>query len=264
MANASLASPSVSDKPPLSYAEFLAAKVAIAPETGIVITDDEIHPLLKPHQRAMVQWAVQGGRRALFASFGLGKSLCQLEICRLILKHAGGTGLIVCPLGVRQEFLRDAAMIETPIRFIRTTAEIESTGIHLTNYESVREGKLDPSAFTAISLDEGNVLRGTGGVKTFRVLMGLFEGRSTYRWVASATPDPNSYEELLSYAAFLGIMDISMGKTLFFKRDSVHADRLTLHKTREAQFWTWVSSWACFLNLPSDICGCHREVAHAS
>lgn len=249
---------------PLSYAEFLAAKIAIAPDTGIAITDDEIHPLLKPHQRAMVQWAVQGGRRALFASFGLGKSLCQLEICRLILKYKSGAALIVCPLGVRGEFLRDASMIETPIRFIRTTAEIESTGIHLTNYESVREGKLDPSAFTVISLDEGNVLRGTGGVKTFRVLMGLFEGRSTYRYVASATPDPNSYEELLSYAAFLGIMDISMGKTLFFKRDSVHTDRLTLHKTREVQFWTWVASWSCFLNLPSDICSCCAEVSHAS
>jgi vacuolar-type H+-ATPase catalytic subunit A/Vma1 len=94
-----------------------------------------IHSLLKPHQADMVRWAVQGGRRAIFASFGLGKTIIQLEICRILLEHTGGRGLIVCPLGVRQEFLRDAAMLGTALQFIRTTEEAGETGLSLTNYE---------------------------------------------------------------------------------------------------------------------------------
>lgn len=35
---------------------------------------------------------------------GLGKTLMQLETLRLTLAKAGGNALIVCPLGVRQEF----------------------------------------------------------------------------------------------------------------------------------------------------------------
>ena len=68
----------------LRYEDFLAAKVAMAPVSGFVVEDHEINPLLKPHQKAMVKWACLGGRRALFAAFGLGKSFMQLEILRLV------------------------------------------------------------------------------------------------------------------------------------------------------------------------------------
>lgn len=177
----------------------------------------------------------------------------QLETLRLILAQTGGSGLIVCPLGVRQEFFHDARMLDTPVQFIRTTGEIGNDGLYLTNYESVREGKLDPRGFAAVSLDEAAILRGFGGTKTFRTFMGMFEGTSTYRFVATATPDPNEYIELLAYAAFLGIMDVGEAKTRWFKRDSQKADKLTLHKHKEEEFWLWVSSWALFVQKPSDL-----------
>ena len=79
--------------------------------------------------------------------------------------------------------------------------------------------------------------------------------RIKYRFVATATPSPNEYIELLAYADFLGIMDVSQAKTRFFKRDSTHADNLTLHSHKEEEFWLWVSSWALFVNKPSDITG---------
>ena len=76
-----------------------------------------------------------------------------------------------------------------------------------------------------------------------------------YRFVATATPSPNEYIELLAYADFLGVMDVSQAKTRFFKRDSTHADKLTLHAHKEDEFWLWVSSWALFCTKPSDITG---------
>lgn len=237
-----------------AYREFLAAKAQLAPPSGISVDPAQVHPVLKPHQRDAVQWAVRGGRRAIFASFGLGKSLMQLETERLILAGlGGGRGLIVCPLGVRQEFARDARLIGVETTFVRSHAEASRDGIYLTNYETVRDGKLDPRGFDVVSLDEAAILRGFGGTKTFRELMRLYEGSAAFRFVATATPSPNEYIELLSYAAFLDILDVGQGKTRFFKRDSAHADRLTLHPHMEDEFWQWVASWALFLQKPSDL-----------
>ncbi len=238
-----------------AYREFLAAKAQLAPVTGFEVDPADVHPILKLHQRDAVVWATRGGRRALFEAFGLGKTIQELEIERLTLKKlGGGRGLIFCPLGVRQEFTRDAAqLVGLDVSYIRTEAAAKTDGIYLTNYETVRDGKLDPRKFDVISLDEAAILRGFGGTKTFRELMRLYEGSAAYRFVATATPSPNNYIELLAYAAFLDIMDVGQAKTRFFKRDSAHADRLTLHPHMEAEFWSWVASWALFLSKPSDL-----------
>lgn len=168
--------------PHQDYRAFLEAKIKLASFDGFDVSDAEINPLLKPHQRAIVRWAIKGGRRAIFAAFGLGKSFMQLETIRLILKHCGGAGLLVLPLGVRVDMMRDAATLATGehpqvtdaqraelaawlmipgnagpvVAFIRSAAEVEPGRIHLTNYETVRDGKLDPAklakAFTEFSL----------------------------------------------------------------------------------------------------------------
>jgi DNA modification methylase len=252
-------------EPQDQYLEFLRKKMPQAHEFGFEIDDAEINPLLLPHQRAMVRWAVRGGRRALFAAFGLGKTMMQLEVLRLTLTRCGGRGLIVIPLGVRQEFMRDAGLLGTPVKFVRRIGECSATGIYLTNYETIRDGKMDPREFHVASLDEASVLRGFGGTKTFREFMRLFAGDGkrlnervrgaavSYRFVATATPSPNEYIELLAYAAYLDIMDVSAAKTRFFKRDSTKADHLTIHPHKEREFWLWVATWALFVQRPSDL-----------
>lgn len=245
-----------------AYRDFLREKFRFDQVLGF--EPGPVSDILKPHQRDIVQWAVRKGRAAIFAAFGLGKTLMQLEVSRLILAHHDGVGrvLIVAPLGVRQEFRHDAALLGLQVTFIRTTAEASAGGIYLTNYESVRDGKIDPSAFLAVSLDEAAVLRGFGGTKTFREFMRILAGDDNtgvrtegvrYRFVATATPSPNQYIELLAYAAFLGIMDVGQAKTRFFKRNSEKADQLTIHPHKEAEFWYWINSWAIFLQRPSDL-----------
>ncbi|MFD2755970.1 DNA methyltransferase [Comamonas terrae] len=249
-----------------TYDTFLRAKVTLPTDTGFPCEPHEVNPLLKPHQVAMVCWAVRGGRRALFAAFGLGKSVMQLEIVRITRAKAGGMGLIVIPLGVRQEFFRDAAMLGIKVKFVRAIEDCDDPeGIYLTNYETVRDGKLDPTRFTVASLDEASCLRGFGGTKTFREFMALFAGdRKTmdarvrtvgvpYRFVATATPSPNEFIELLAYSAFLGVMDVGQAKTRFFKRNSEKADQLTIHPHKEREFWMWCASWGLFVQRPSDL-----------
>ncbi|HEV2504422.1 MAG TPA: DNA methyltransferase [Mesorhizobium sp.] len=255
------------------YQEFLNAKVRVAPVLGFDVLPETVNPILKPMTQAIVPWACQGGRRALFLRFGLHKTSTQLEIGRQCMMHAGGHGLIVAPLGVKYEFFLEQKKYHPGLRlkFINRTDQMEApntTGsgdklLYVTNYETVREGKLDMSLFTFLSLDEAACLRGFGGSKTFREFMAQAAGDDRaagvktdgipFRFVATAIPDPNEYVELLAYAAFLGVMDVGEAKTRFFKRDSSKADKLTLHPHKEEEFWLWVSSWALFVQKPSDL-----------
>ena len=234
------------------YSEFIHNKICQVETNGLPCGLEEIHPILKPHQRDIVQWAVRGGRRAIFEAFGLGKSLQQLEICRLIHKKTGCRTLIVCPLGVRKEFMRDAEMIGVALKFVRRTEEVTDDYKHfITNYESVRDGKLEPSLFDCVTLDESSVLR-TLVTKTFTEFFKLLRG-TRYKYVATATPNPNRIKELTHYSEFLGIMDSDDAVTRFFKRDRVKAHNLTLQENCKKDFWAWFHSWAAYLQKPSEM-----------
>ena len=235
----------------MNYQEFCAAKASVSGKSGFAVAAEKIHPMLKPHQRDIVRWALDGGRRAIFAAFGLGKSFMQLEIMRQVQAYEGGRQLIISPLGVRQEFKNDAAKLGFELRFVRRDDEIEGDGLYLTNYESVRDGRLHVEHFNAASLDEASVLRSFGSL-TYQTFLTLFDAVK-YRFVATATPSPNRYKELIHYAGFLGIMDTGQALTRFFQRDSTKANNLTLYQHMEKEFWVWVSSWAVFLQKPSDL-----------
>lgn len=237
-----------------AYREFLESKIGLASMDGFEVDPATItaEPILKPHIRAIVPWALRGGRRALFLNFGLGKTRLQLELMRLILgRERGAAALIVLPLGVRQEFRRDADAMGLTLKFIRSEAEVEGGQIHLTNYETIRDGKLDPNLFLAVSLDEASVLRSFGS-KTYQTFLTLFD-QVKFKFVATATPDPNRTKELIHYAGFLGVMDTGQALTRFFQRNSEKANDLTLYPHKEEEFWLWVHSWALFLDRPSDL-----------
>lgn len=240
--------------PALPYEEFVARKITFDQKYGHQIEPADVHQLLKPHQRDLVAWAVAGGRRAIFASYGLGKSLIQIETLRLTLAHHGdpaGRALIICPLAVRLEFAADAAKIGQPIKFVRRSDEVDGPGLYVTNYESVRDGRLDVNLFTAVSLDEASVLRSFGS-KTFQQFLTGFD-TVPYRFVATATPSPNRHKELIHYAGFLGVMDTGQALTRFFQRDSSQAGNLQLYPHKEREFWLWLNTWAAFLNSPADL-----------
>lgn len=269
--------------PKVPYRDFLAAKVRMAPVAGFIVSDDDINPILKPHQKAIVKWMVKGGVRALFAAFGLGKSIMQIEALRIILFELRRTGtvvpraLIVAPLGVRQEFKRDCVTLATgahpavtdaqraelaawqhgrpervpEITFIRSVEQASEAGLYLTNYEPVRDGKLDPNFFDATSLDEASILRSFGS-KTYQTFLELF-ALVRFKFVATATPSPNRYKELIHYGGYLGIMDTGQALTRFFQRDSEKAGNLTLYPHKEREFYLWLASWSAWVQKPSDL-----------
>lgn len=242
----------------MNYYEFLLSKMVIAPQSGfdvdIPIMTFKDGTILKPHQRDGIIWAIKGGRRALFESFGLGKTIQQLLICKTIIEQKGGKALIVAPLGVRQEFKKDAKhKLGIEIEYIRNMSESNTSlqNIQITNYERVRDGDIDPRLFTVVTLDEASVLRSYGS-KTYQTFLPKFQGVK-YKFVCTATPSPNKYKELIHYAGYLEIMDTGQALTRFFQRDSTKANNLTLYPHKEKEFWLWMASWALFLTKPSDL-----------
>lgn len=232
--------------------------MAISSQTGFEVSEDALTPSLFPHVKDTVRWAVRGGCRAIFSSFGMQKTVTQLEIERVIIESEGGAGLIVCPKRVVVEFITQAKEhLNMDVTYVRTMEEVKAcqTPIMITNYERVRDGevgvRIDPNYFTVTSLDEASVLRGFG-TKTYQEFLPLFS-KVPYRFVATATPSPNRYKELIHYAGYLGVMDTGQALTRFFQRDSTKANNLTLYKGKEQEFWLWVSTWAVFLTKPSDL-----------
>ena len=253
---------------PLTTAELIAQyrialgnKIHIQSCEGIEPTAALIHPALRTrpfeHQGAIVEWALRGGKRLIAAQFGLGKTTCQCELMRQIHLVTGGKTLIIGELNVKYQFQsEDGPRLGMDIIYVRNDAEVAAcpSPYMYTNYERVRDGGISPDVlreFTAVTLDEASVLADYGS-KTFQTFCTLFE-HTQYKFAATATPARNKYKELLHYAHFLGVADSGQALTKYFKRNSLKANELTLMESMEQEFWLWVSSWALFVERPSDL-----------
>jgi hypothetical protein len=238
------------------YYRYLESKVVVSPSRGVRLNTSSLHPSTKPHQRHVIEWALRNGRGLIGADFGLGKTHILCEIASSIVQATGKRFLVVCPLGVRTQFIvKDGPRLGVRWEYVRTDAEVQAatSPFLITNYERVRDGAIDPRRhdLAGVGLDEGNII-GNLGTKTEEVFLELF-AEVPYRYVATATPAPNEYRQLIYYAEFLGEMDHGQALTRWFKRDPEKAGNLQLHPQHEEEFWLWVASWALFVHLPSDL-----------
>ncbi len=233
-----------------SYHEFLRQKRLVARSHGFAVPADAIHPLLFPFQRDIVLWALRKGRAAVFADCGLGKTFIQLEWSRLVHERTGRPVLIVAPLSVARQTVREARKIDLDVVYARA---LEQAGpLTITNYEMVEQ--FDPERFAGVVLDESSILKALDG-KTRQLLTRMF-ARTPYRLCCTATPAPNDIAELGNHSEFLGILPHHEMLAAFF----VHGDlgpgerqgwRLKGH-AQEA-FYRWLASWAVTLRRPSDL-----------
>lgn len=227
-----------------AYAEFLAAKGSVARPTGRQVNDAEVNPFLHPWQRRIVAWAVERGRAALWEDTGLGKTVQEIEFARL----SGTRSLVIAPLAVCQQTIREAAKLGVAAAYARSDADAAGPGIWVTNYEMA--GRFDPAGLDAVVLDEASILKQSDG-KTRTMLIRHFAAVPS-RLTATATPAPNDMEELTGQAEFLGVATRAEMLAAYF----VHDDdgwRLKGH-AREPMF-RWMASWAVALSRPSDIGG---------
>jgi hypothetical protein len=229
------------------YLDLIQRKAATDPDTGLT-SIPWLAPQLFPFQRDIVAWALRRGRAALFAGTGLGKSLMELAWGDAIHRSTGGDILLLTPLAVAAQMVREADKFGIPARHVRTPDEC-GPGINVTNYAKL--DRFDLSRFTAIILDESSILKAQDG----KTRTALIEACRTvpFRLAATATPAPNDFMELGNHAEFLGAMSYAEMLAMFFVHDGGEVQKWRLKGHAESEFWRWLCSWAVMLRKPSDL-----------
>lgn len=229
------------------YQQFLAKKKATPNDHGPDINPTDVHPMLHEWQNYIVRWAVHTRRAAIWADTGLGKTIMQLEWARL----SGKTALILAPLAVCHQTVREAQKLDNHAAYIRNSNDITGPGIWVTNYENAPN--IDPSTIDAVVLDESSILKQSTG-KTRNMLITQFESVPA-RLACSATPAPNDPEELTNQAEFLGRMKRNLMLAAYFVHDQNNAGGWRLKGHAVGPMMEWMATWAVALRKPSDIGG---------
>lgn len=224
----------------MTYAEFLASKQRRVMPLGPQVNPTDVHPSLHAWQSDLTRWAVRTGRAAIWADTGLGKTRMQLEWARL----SGDRTLIVAPLAVCQQTVREAAAIGINATYVRD--DPAGPGLFVTNYEMVDH--FDPVKLDAVVLDEASILKQSDG-KTRTKLIGHFRDVPA-RLTCTATPAPNDIEELTNQAEFLGIIPRAEMLAAYFVHDQ---DGWRPKRHALGPMFTWMASWAVALRRPSDL-----------
>lgn len=228
----------------MSYQEFLAAKARRHASSGVSASTDDIHPSLHNWQKRIVISALQRGRCAVFADTGLGKTRMQIEWSRLIAPSA----LIVAPLSVARQTVREAAKVAADVRYVRRPEDVVPGTISITNYELVHH--FPAGMFDAVALDESSILKNFTG-STRNALIAQWRD-TPYRSSWSATPAPNDVTELCNQAEFLGVMPRNEMLAAYFVHDD-EGWRLKGHAIDP--MFSWMATWATAARKPSDVGG---------
>lgn len=246
------------------YQSFLDAKAQAAERFGF--RPRALPSQLFDFQAFLTDWLVRQGRGAAFADCGLGKTMIEAAWGEQVVIEMNGAVLILAPLLVVDQIIREAAKIGIEIRQARPGAI--SSGIWATNYEKLH--LFDAGDFAGVICDESAILKSFDGVRRKQITD--FMRRLRYRLLATATPSPNEYTELGTSSEALGYLGHMDMLTRFFKNEQGNSIKPFVARDRgkdysrlddnakwrfkghaEQPFWRWVCSWARACRKPSDL-----------
>ena len=231
------------------YRQFIASRAGTIAKSGF--DPRPINAAAKSHQSAVLDFALSMGKSAAFLDTGLGKSFIELEFARQCADETSKPSLILTPLAVAGQMVREGQKFGIDARQIREQSEV-GAGVMVANYE--RLPKLDPASFGAVILDESSILKSYAG-RTRAMIQDAFHA-TPYKLAATATPSPNDHTELGNHAEFLGVMRQQEMLSKWFINDTATASqdwRLKGHAVED--FWGFVASWSRCATLPSDLGG---------
>lgn len=232
----------------MRYEDFLAGKQHIPPSCGFEVDKPAMNIHMFEWQKDITRWALRKGRAALFEECGNGKTIQQLEFADQVAKREGMPVLIVAPLTVGAQTMREAQKFGYSAAICRTQADV-IPGINITNYEMLQH--FDGRSFAGVVLDESSILKNYTG-KMRNQIIEMFKD-TPYRLSCTATPSPNDYMELGNQVEFLGIMSRTEMLVTYFIHDGSDTSKWRLKGHAEDRFWEWVSTWAVVLTCPGDL-----------
>lgn len=234
-----------------AYAEYLANKQTKIVDSGFEVGEDDINQSLFPFQRYCVKRALARGRFAMFENTGLGKTLQQLEWAQKVVEHTNKPVLILAPLAVIYQTIKEGTKFGYVVNEIGLTVFDQdlAAGIYITNYDNLEN--IDAYLFSGIVLDESSILKNFNG-KTKQAIIDAFE-TTPYKLACTATPSPNDTTELANHAEFLNVMTRNELLSMYFVHDGGKTSDWRLKGHAEQAFWDFVSTWAVMIDKPSDI-----------
>jgi len=235
-----------------NYLEFLEKKKHLLGEFGF---EPNFYPdIAFDFQKHIIEKAVRKGRMAIFADTGLGKTLMQLSIAQNILNHTNKKVLILTPLAVGFQFLKEAAKIG--IDDIQQTIKGEHTKkIVICNYERLHY--LDSKDFEGVILDESSILKNFNG--KIKTQVTAFVKKIPFRFLSTATPAPNDYIEFGTSSEALGYLPYMEMLQRFFANNENNirpqdiASKWYLKPHAKNDFFSWVNQWSLSVKNPNDL-----------
>ena len=118
------------------YLDFLEQKKQQRVESGFSVSDEELNPMLFPFQKYCVKRALEAGKFAMFEDCGLGKTIQQLEWAKHVNEHTNQPVLILAPLAVISQTIKEGEKFGYNVTEITDTDKMDvHVGIYITNYD---------------------------------------------------------------------------------------------------------------------------------
>lgn len=233
----------------MKYTDFVDSKSMVDIEVGFCADESIYPPAMKDHQIVSVTWACKRGKSALFFDTGLGKTLAQLAWAEQVVKHTEKPVLILAPLAVSHQTVREGSKFGIDAYLAQSDSDITAPTIYVTNYEKLSH--FEAGRFAGVVLDESSILKGMMG-KMRKQITDSFK-HTHYKLSCTATPSPNDFMELGTQSEFLGIMSQIEMLAMFFIHDGSDTSKWRLKGHGKIKFWEWLSTWAIFLTSPYDL-----------
>jgi hypothetical protein len=239
----------------MTYQQFLESKADHAREAGLPLAWLPSIPL-HDFQLALVEWSLRLGRAGILADCGLGKTPMQLTWAENIVRATNKPVLILTPLAVGPQTVREAAKFGIDAARLHDGTD-PAPRVWVINYERLHQ--IDPSRFAGIVCDESSILKNFDGVRRDTITQAMRQ--VPYRLLCTATAAPNDYIELGTSSEALGglgYMDM-LGRFFVNDQHSSHPNRLMsgahwrFRGHAKTPFWQWVATWARACRMPSDL-----------
>ena len=235
----------------MNYEDFLKHKSQLSGNFGFdpIFLPDR----LMDFQKHITEWSMKKGRAAIFADTGLGKTLMQLVIAENIVRETNGNVLILTPLAVAFQFVKEAKTIDVDIYHSKDGKT--NSKITVTNYERLHY--FDHNDFEGVILDESSILKNFDGA--FKTQITEFMKKIKYRYLSTATPSPNDFIELgtsseaLGYLGYMDMLSRYFSNKENTSRPQDFGTKWYLKPHAEDSFFRWVNSWSMSIKKPSDL-----------
>lgn len=230
-----------------NYEAFIQRKQKNIIQSGFDLDESSLNKSMFDFQKFIVKRALKAGKYAIFADCGLGKTLMQLEWANQVSKHTNKPVLILAPLAVSGQTIKEAEKFGLHCEKIKS--DVFGFGVYITNYEQLPN--IDCSVFSGIVLDESSILKNYEGA-TKKLILDSFS-KTPYKLACTATPSPNDPMELGNHSEFLDIMTRTQMLSMYFIHDGGETAKWRLKGHAIKLFYQFVGSWSIMLNKPQDI-----------